>query len=262
MLRTPLFRLPELRYERIIWVLFLALVGLILYNAVSHKKSSFADGVQVKVVPLADGEKLITENDVRQALLRSFGNTLEGTELGHLEVERVERVLEEDPFVEDADSYIDQNNFLHVCIQQRAPVLRILDNNGGNYYLDENGVKMPPSRNFTARVIVATGKIPAYTPEFKLKQHSTLQDLLILTETLNKDKFFKDFIQQIHINNAGDFMLAPLVGDQEIILGSIRNLDDKLERLKIFYKEGMPYAGWHLYKSINLKFKGQVVCKK
>jgi cell division protein FtsQ len=89
--------------------------------------------------------------------LLSFGNTLEGTELGRLEVERMERVLEEDPFVLDAEAYIDQQNVLHVRITQREPLLRVLDNNGGNYYLDKNGVKMPPSKNFAARVLVATG---------------------------------------------------------------------------------------------------------
>jgi cell division protein FtsQ len=35
-----------------------------------------------------------------------------------------------------------------------------------------------------------------------------------------------------------------------------------LNRLKIFYKEGMPYEGWRKYETINLKYSGQVVCKR
>jgi len=255
-------RAPNLRYDRIYWILFVVITVVILIGAVSRKKNSFADTTEVEVVPLEGGDKMISESDVRQALMHSFGNTLEGTELARLDVERMERVLEEDPFVEDADTYVDQNNILHVRIHQRAPMLRVLDNSGGNYYLDPKGVKMPPSSNFTARVLVATGNIAPYTPEFRDKKRNTLKDLFALTQTLMADDFLASFIQQIHVNNAGEFTLVPLVGNQKIVLGSIRKLDDKIRRLKIFYLEGMPYAGWRQYETINLKYSGQVVCRK
>ncbi len=254
--------IPRLRYDRLLWVGFLLLIGFLLFSAIGRKKNSFADGVEVEVLSLKSGEKLISERDVRQALLRAFGNTLEGTELVGLEVERMERVLEEDPFVLNAETYIDQRNIFHVKIQQREPVLRVLDNNGGNYYLDKNGVKMPPSNNFAARVLVATGNVAPYTLDFRKKKRTTLKDLFSLTETLLADDFFASFIQQIHVSNTGEFILVPLIGDQKILLGSVRKLEDKLRRLKIFYQQGMPYAGWRAYQSINLKYNGQVVCQK
>ncbi len=253
---------PRLRYDRMLWVGFLLVIGMLLYAAIGRKKNSFAEGVEIEVIPLKSGDKLISERDVRQALLRSFGNTLEGTELAGLEVERMERVLEEDPFVLDAETYIDQRNVFHVKIQQREPVLRVLDNNGGNYYLDKNGVKMPPSKNFAARVLVATGNVAPYTQDFRKKKRTTLKDLFSLTETLMADEFFASFIQQIHVSNTGEFLLVPLIGDQKIILGPARKLEDKLSRLKIFYQQGMPYTGWRLYETINLKYNGQVVCRK
>ncbi len=254
---------PRIRYDRVLWVAFLLLVGLFLFSAIDRKKNSFAEGVEVEVVALKSGDKLISERDVKQALLRSFGNTLEGTELAGLEVERMERVLEEDPFVLDAETYIDQRNVFHVKVQQREPILRILDNSGGNYYLDKNGVKMPPSKNFAARVLVATGNIAPYTVDFKKKKkRNTLKDLFVLTETLAADEFFASFVQQIHISNTGDFILVPLIGDQKIILGSVRRLEEKLSKLKVFYLQGMPYTGWRIYETINLKYTGQVVCRK
>jgi cell division protein FtsQ len=255
-------QLPRLRYDRLAWLMFLFIVVMIWFIARQRKANTFAEGVQVTVQPLPSGDKLISERDVRQALLQSFGNTLEGTELANLEVERMERVLEEDPFVQNADAYIDQNNQLHVRIEQREPVLRVLDNNGGNYYLDAAGKKMPPSKNFAARVLVATGNVAPYTPEFREKRKSSLKDLFNLTQTLLADDFLSAFIQQVHINNAGEFILVPLVGDQKIVLGSARRLEDKLRRLKIFYQQGMPYEGWRKYETINLKYSGQVVCRR
>lgn len=252
----------RLRYDRIIWVLFLLITLGILLSSVARKKNSFADGVEVKVVPLKDGEKLISEYDVRQALLSAFGNTLEGTELGRLDVERMERVLEEDPFVRDAQTYVDQHNILHLEVEQREPLLRVLDNKGGNYYLDQGGNKMPPSKNFAARVVVATGNIAAYTPKFREKKRSSLNDVFQVAQELAEDDFFRVFVQQIHVNSDGEIVLVPLVGDQKIILGDAKKLDEKLERLKIFYREGMPYAGWQTYQSINLSYADQVVCKR
>ena len=252
----------NLRIKQVLFICFLAAVALLLYAAIGRKKNSFAHAVEVEVRAFKDGKKLISESDVRQTLLRSFGNTLEGTELGRLEIERMERVLEEDPFVLDAEAYVDQQNTIHIKIDQREPVIRILDNNGGNYYLDQDAVKMPPSKNYSARVIVATGNIAPYTLDFLKKKKNTLHDLYTLTQTILEDEFLTAFVQQIHVTNSDDFILIPLIGDQEIILGSVKKLDDKLNRLKIFYQEGMPYTGWNKYRSINLKYSGQVVCKR
>jgi cell division protein FtsQ len=256
------FHFPRMRYDRMIWVLFLLITALILVSAVSRKKNSYADNTSVEIVPLESGEKLLNDREVRQTLLRAFGNTLEGTELASLEVERMERVLEEDPFVLDAETYVGQSNTLHVRIRQREPILRILDNRGGNYYLDKDAAKVPTSRNYTARVLVATGNIAPYTADFQDKKRNTLKEVFYLANYLMADPVWSRFFQQIHVNNAGEFVLVPLVGDQTILLGSTRHLEDKLRRLKIFYKEGMPYAGWRMYESINLKYSGQVVCRK
>lgn len=254
--------LPNIPYTRLYWILFWVILVTVLFSAIRNKRMSTADSVEVEVVPLPGGDKLISERDVRQALLVAFGSDFEQTELARLEVERMEHSLEEDPFVLNADAYVDQNNILRIRIQQREPILRVLDNNGGNYYLDKNGAKMPPSKNFAARVLVATGNIAPYTPEFRKKKRSTLKDLFNLTETLLADPFLSRFIQQVHISNTGEFTLVPLIGDQKIVLGSTRKLDDKLDRLKVFYKEGMPYVGWNTYQALSLKFNGQVVCRR
>ena len=39
-------------------------------------------------------------------------------------------------------------------------------------------------------------------------------------------------------------------------------VESKFEKLKVFYKEAMPYEGWRKYDEISLKYNGQIVCKK
>lgn len=262
MVRLPFLRIPRLRYDRVMWVVFLMGTVLFLMSAVARKKATASQETEVYVRPLANGELMITDSDVKGAIMKAFGNNLEGIPVSELEVERLEKSLEEDPFVEDADAYVDHKNTIHVDIDQRQPLLRILDNNGGNYYLDLAGKKMPPSKNFAARVLVATGNIPPYSNDFLDKKRNTLKDLYTLTHRILDDDFLKTFVQQIYVNNQGDFVLVPLIGDQKIVLGSLNRLTSKIERLKIFYREGIAYSGWQKYKTINLKYSGQVVCKK
>jgi cell division protein FtsQ len=254
--------LPKLRYDRIIWVLFLLIVGIIWLRAVRNRKTADVMRMEVYVEPLEGGSKMITENEVSNLLHKAFGSAIENTQMASLEIGRMEQKIEEDPFVNNADVFIDQKNQLRINIIQRNPVLRVMDINGGNYYLDKDGKKMPVSDNFTARVLVATGKLPPHTPDFLERRSNTLKDVFNVANQVMKDEFLSTFIQQIHVSGNGDIMMTPLIGDQIIILGSSRKLEDKLNRLKIFYKEGMPYEGWRKYATINLKYSGQVVCKR
>jgi cell division protein FtsQ len=59
--------------------------------------------------------------------------------------------------------------------------------------------------------------------------------------------------------------MTPVIGDQKIVFGkahSERHVREKFQRLKVFYKEAIPYEGWSKYSEISLKYEGQIVCKK
>lgn len=59
--------------------------------------------------------------------------------------------------------------------------------------------------------------------------------------------------------------MIPLVGNQKIVFGSAftdKEVKEKFEKLKIFYKEAIPYEGWNKYSEISLKYDKQIVCKK
>ena len=75
--------------------------------------------------------------------------------------------------------------------------------------------------------------------------------------------FLKVQIEQIHLDHSGDAILVPKLGNHKIYFGNpADNVEDKLQRLQVFYEEGLPYVGWEKYKSISLAFDGQVVAKK
>jgi cell division protein FtsQ len=259
-LLTP--RLPRLRYDRIIWVMGIAFLVIFLASAISRKKTSQVDKIMVSVQPLKSGANLLTEQQVRRAIQKGITERIEGAIVEEMDCNRVEAFLETDPFIKGAHVYLDINNRMRVDVEQREPILRIMDNQGSNYYLDAAGAKIPVSRNYTARVLVCTGNIPAYTTDFLEKKEHVLKDLMALRTRVEDDEIFEFFFQQIHVTNKNEYILTPLIGDQTIMLGSLVNLEDKIERLKIFYKEGMPRTGWQVYQRLDLRFKDQVVAVK
>ena len=51
-------------------------------------------------------------------------------------------------------------------------------------------------------------------------------------------------------------------GRSDIVIGTVDNLAEKFDNLRAFYEQGLSKYGWNKYKTINLKFKNQIVCTK
>lgn len=247
---------------RIGWGLLLIAAAVVVISAVERKEASLVTELAIDIAPLPDGELLIDGPDVRQAIERSFGYRLEGLPIGAIDVQRLENALEAEPFILNADAYISANNRVRVAIEQRQPVLRVMDNNGLNYYLDNNGIKMPLSAHVAAKVIVATGNLPPYDPKFLDRRHNALKDVFLLAHLIREDEFLHAMIEQAHVSNRGEITLAPKVGNHKIVFGKFENAEEKFRRLKTFYREALPYEGWNRYSEISLQYAGQVVCKK
>ncbi len=244
------------------WMLGAGFMLVVAMAAARFKGHSRTTELVVEIQALGEkGGFLIMERDVKRVIQNSFVEEIDGMDLNQVRLDRMERVLEEDPFVKNAEVWIDADNKVHIKIKQRQPILRIIDNNGMNYYLDAEGIKIPTSKYATARVPVATGYLPAYYKEFQ-GSNNPLHDVLLLAKFLKKNKVIDALVSQISVHKSGDLVLSPEFGKTSIILGTTDQMVKKFEKLLIFYKEGMPREGWRKYQTINLKFTNQVVCKR
>lgn len=245
-----------------LWAGIFLLVAMIISGAMSNKKGEAVAGVLVDIQPLADGHYLIDSTDVPEILEDRFAHPLTAFNVGQVDVKRVEKVLKEYPFVLDADAFVDARNRVNIKIEQREPLLRVKDNNGLDYYLDKEGNQMPPSAHHAARVRIFTGNFPPYEDDFMNNRKNLLTQAFALNEKLRHDPFLDALIEQVYVNKRGELVLSPKVGRQIIHFGRYNKVDDKLKRLKVFYREGLPYKGWQAYKSFDLRYDGQVVCAK
>ena len=248
--------------KRLVWIILILLVGVVLVKMIEKKQTTKTIAVAVNITHLPDGNDLLTRGDVFEMLDRSFGFSMEGIPQNLVNVERIEKVMKENPFVLDAEAYIGANNTVQIDIAQRIPIIRIIDKMELSYYFDKDGNKMPTSKHFTARVLTATGNIPPHTPEFMDREDHLLNQLFDLGKKLLADELYHPMIEQIYVNAKREYTLIPKLGNQKILLGKYEQIDIKLENLKIFYNKAIANLGWRKYKTIDLRYKGQIVTEK
>ena len=155
-------RITRQQFKALAWMATLLVGAMVVLSAVNHRKGAAVKGVEVEIKPLPNGDLLMQPVDVTELIHKAFGYEFQSRSVRTVEIERLEQVLEKDPLVQDAEVFLDARDFVRVTVTQREPVIRIIDKDGWNYYLDKNGIRMPLSKHFTARVVVATGSIPVY----------------------------------------------------------------------------------------------------
>ena len=164
----------------------------------------------------------------------------------------IEEALEKSPFIEKAECYKTINGQVCMDIQQRIPVIRVMSDNGENYYVDTHGNIMPENR-FVSDLIIATGSMTKKYAQTTLTR---------VANYVMQDSFWKNQIVQINVLHDGSMELVPRVGDHVIYVGIPNHIDKKLERLRKFYLYGLNKAGWNKYSYISVEFDNQIICKK
>ena len=250
-------------FRRIAWIGGGVLTLMLIVAAVERKKELTIGATVVEVTPLEDGALLIDSIDVIRLVEKTIGGSLDEMTASVVDESLVERALEENLFVKNAEVLLTANSNIKINIEQRVPILRVMDKMGAQYYLDKDGSRVPLSRHFTARTLVATGNITPHTPEFLTKKNHSMKDLFELTNFILNDPLWKAMFEQVHVTGQNDFVLVPKVGDQAIILGKWdSDVEAKFKKLKTFYEEGFSREGWRKYKTIDLRYRNQVVCER
>jgi cell division protein FtsQ len=89
-----------------------------------------------------------------------------------------------------------------------------------------------------------------------------LRELFKIATYVDKDAFWRAQIDQIFVTAESELVLVPKLGNHQIIFGNTEQMEDKFNRLMLFYREALSRVGWDKYKAINLRYRGQVVAVK
>jgi cell division protein FtsQ len=249
------------------------LIVLVIFSLLGfvnhHQSEMICKNIDIQI--LGKKELQFIERQDIQNKVNSVSDNPVGKKMQEIDPLQIEIEVEKIPAVKNAEVYITIDGSLKLEVEQREPIARIVNSNGSGYYIDKDGQTMPLSNKYAAKVVVFTGEI--IEPYFKISlkdenindtifKKLIIDDIFTLADFIDKNTFLKAQVQQVYVSTNREFEISPRVGNNNILLGSSENLDEKFNNLMLFYAQIAESGEWNKYNQINLKFKDQIVCTK
>lgn len=202
----------------------------------------------------------VDKKDVERLLKASTKGNIKGQPMSAFNLRKMEALLEDNVWIRDAELFFDNQQVLHTSVWEREPVARIFTTSGNSFYIDSSRKRMPLSERLSARVPVFTN----FSDRKMLtkKDSALLEDVKELAQYIMEDDFIMAQAAQIDITKQRTFEMVPVVGNHIVQLGNAENLEQKFNRLFIFYKQVAAKTGFDRYSTINVQYAGQVIGTK
>ncbi|MBO4263251.1 MAG: hypothetical protein J5871_01050 [Bacteroidales bacterium] len=235
-------------------LLLVLLVLLLLAGERAQRKTRLCTGLEVS---LPDACAFVSEEDIARFLSRRYGDYV-GLPLDSLQLGKIEALLSEKRVVLGSEAWTTDDGLLHIRIRQRMPVLRFQRGEAG-FYVDKDGVVFPLHPVYTAPVPVVSGEIP---PVEQGGWEPWTSAVMALMARLDGDAQWHAWLGSVSVDSRGELLLRPAEGKEVFYFGPPDEVAEKLAKISRYYTHIIPAKGAGYYKSIHLKFKQQVICRR
>lgn len=230
---------------------FLLLLAVIVFLYSFGKKRNDTRKLSKIDIEFIDGNSpFITYNTVNKLLIQSE-EELKDIGKETLDLVGMERRLNDNPMVRNAQVYVTIDGTLGAKIEQRDPIARVLTKDGSSYYLDADGKKMPLSTVYSARVPIVTGI-----------SETEFEELTTLLLKIRRDEFMHHSIVGLDVNRNGEIDMELRKSTVRIHFGKPEFIEKKFQNFKAFYKKTIQDSTFFGYDKVNLKFESQVIATK
>ncbi|MBO9730475.1 MAG: hypothetical protein J7623_17675 [Chitinophaga sp.] len=244
----------------LLWGMALSGFVVLLVAAIQDKDAGKCKSIQVKFEG-KDDNFFIESKDIKSLLTKDKSLNPIGKRIGEINISKLEALVDQDPWVKNAEIYFDNGQRLNVKITQREPVARVFTFSGNSFYLDAAGEHIPVSSRYAARVPVFTG-FPTDAEKLQKADSLLSAQIVDMGTYIGNDPFWMAQVEQLMITEDRRFEFIPKLGDQVIAFGEGIDIDKKFTKLLAFYKEGLNKVGWNNYTRINIAFDDEVVCTR
>lgn len=229
---------------------FLLLSLVVFLYGFSHHKHT-AKKVHTITIEFEQGNNLFMNYEMVNKLLIQKGKSVINEAKTVIDLQKLEANVLSHSMVEKAAIFLTVDGVLKAKIKQRTPIARVMSNTN-SYYIDKQATIMPLSENHSARVLLVSGNIT----------DKDIVEIYHLVSTILNDEFLKKQIIGVQKIKQHEYVLKTRIGEQDIKLGKVENLESKFKNLKSFFNKTMADKTIDKYTSINLKYNNQVVCTK
>ncbi|MGB0274071.1 MAG: cell division protein FtsQ/DivIB [Flavobacteriaceae bacterium] len=226
-------------------LLFLLMVALSVFM---HQRNGLRE-VRLEGIRWDENRpRLIAQDSVNKLLKVALSDSVSAFKRG-LNLREIEQTLNQNAWVEDAQSFVFIDGGIGVHVTSKLPIVRI--EGDSSYYLDASGAPFPLSKNQSVVVPIFYG-------------NPTAEQRLLLVDAVQQaaqDSFMSDHVVAYEWLPEG-LTVEPRQEEYQIVLGTPNQLEQKFNKYKAFYAKMQDSAVLKTYKQVNLSFHGQVVCSK
>lgn len=244
----------------LLWIGIGTATAVLLVAAIRKDDSRICKDV-VPDIEGASNNFFVDKKDIINTITVIAGRNPIGKRTGSFDLASMEKQLEKNVWVKDAELFFDNNAVLQVKVHEREPIARVFTAVGTTFYVDNDVAVLPLSEKFSARLPVFTN-FPSDGSRFSKADSSLLKNIRDISLAIQQDSFYMALIEQVDITPQRGFEMIPKIGNQLIVFGDGSDYETKLGKIKLFYKDVMPKAGWNMYSQINVQYRGQIVAKR
>ena len=228
----------------------IVLLGIVVFLFAFASNRNANKSVSKPIVKfIGDNNLFITNETVSKLLIQNYGS-VKNVPKETLDLNKLENALKSNPMIKTAEVYVAVNGTLNAEIEQKTPIARVSTN--ASYYIDDEGLYMPLSNNYSARVPLVTGHV----------EKNNLKNIYKVANKIIDDEFLKTNVIEIHQNADKSISLRLRQCNFLVQLGDVNFLDKKINNLKAFYQKSIKEKTLDNYSKVNLQFDNQVVCTK
>jgi len=218
---------------------------------------------RVQVILLDSLESSIVD---RQEMHDYIIRLVKGQRTDTVDLHAIEQAVRDRGEVLGADVYAADPFTIAVEIAQRKPVVRF-QKGDGRWYCDPEGYLFPVVH--AVNVPVVTGSIPlsiekGYKGLAPEESRDWVLGIVAMARYIDSRNTLRSQIEQIDVEPNGDLVLYTSEVGPAIIFGDSGDYVEKFRKLEVWWRNVLPAAlaeNKH-YKTINLKFTNQIICKE
>lgn len=203
-------------------------------------------------VNFTDSLRFVDANEVREFIDEGYGQCI-GLRLDEIELDKIENMICSRSYVKGCEAWTTDDGILHVSISQRKPAVRFQKEDSG-FYADADGFIFPIMGDPLESVRRIDGQVNrAFDTEY-------MNRIFAVCKAVESDKILGRRLSHYTIMPDGDFAITDRDG-LIVLLGDGTDIAQALSRADRYYSSIKPSKepGW--YKSINVKYKDQIICR-
>ncbi len=229
----------------------LIMIGLVFFlYSFSGNRNESRKLRKSQVVFVGENSLLLAPESVNKLLIEN-NREVSSFSKDALDLNKIEKVLNEQPMIKESEVFVTIDGVLKAKVEQKTPVARVFKN-GRSFYIDSEGIEIPLSANYTARVPLVSGNV----------NNKNKEDLALLFNIISNDVFLKKNIIAVEVMSNGCLKILNRNFDYVIDFGQLVNVEQKFKNYKAFFQKAVLDSSLYKYKKIDLRFTEQVVCTK